>query len=232
MTLLRIVDKAAPPSLFAKVHRRLKLLGNSVSYWKTFWYPFGEPANVVEELALALRPHLGAEGASIVGTEWWIGRMHTTNVLLDFHHDRDLKHYERTGEVRHPKWSSVFFFNQVRGGSLFITNQRLVRHGDDYTLTPEEPTDFATARPAANRFAIFPGDLLHGVLDANDEVPHGRLPGPPGRGRLSLVYNWWEAPPEGVPQWSERRIYRALGDRRLSAPSRSPSPRRSSARSR
>lgn len=214
MSLLRVIDDAAPPPLFSKVRRRLSLLGTSVSYWKTFWYPFGPPTNVVEELALALRPHLGAEGKHIVGTEWWIGRMHTTNVLLDFHHDRDLKLFEQTGELRHPRRSSVFFFNPVRGGSLFVTNQRLVRNGDEYTLSPEEPTDFATVRPASNRFVMFPGDLLHGVLDANDEVPHGKLPGPPGRARLSLVYNWWEAPPTGVRQWSEKRTYRALGIRR------------------
>jgi hypothetical protein len=208
--LVQIVDGAVPRALFLRARRKLQQVGSAATYWKTFWFPWGEPTNVVEELALALRVHLPAPADAIIGAEWWIGRMRATNVPLDFHHDRDLELFEQTGRLRHPRWSSVLFFNRVRGGSLFITDQRLVRRGQGYRLSPGEPEQFATARPDANRFALFPGDRLHGVLDANDEVPHGRLRGPPGRVRLSLVFNWWEAAPRGVRPWAESRSYRAL----------------------
>lgn len=206
--LLRHVDDAAPPAVFRAALRGVRRVGPRASYWKTFWFDLGAPANVIEVLALAVRPQVRARG--VAGCEWWLGRMRTTDVALDFHHDRDLALFERTGRLRFPLVSSVFFLNRVRGGSLFVTDQRLVRSGGALTLTPAEPRSFASCRPAPNRFAQFSGDCLHGVLDANERVPTGRVPGPPARQRLSIVFNWWDRRPEGVREWRETRAYPEL----------------------
>jgi hypothetical protein len=209
--LLTVVDDAVPPPLFRKVRDGVVGVGRAATYWKTFWFPLGEAACLPEALALALRPHVPLE--RVAGVEWWLGRMRTTNVLLDFHHDRDLALFERTGRLAHPAWSSVLFLNRTVGGSLFVTDQKLVRRGDELRLSPAEPRDHATVRPAPNRFVLFPGNLLHGVLDADDRVPTRRLPRREGDERWSVVLNWWTRRPLEVPQWRETRRYRSLATR-------------------
>jgi hypothetical protein len=167
------------------------------------------PETIVDAAAARLLPCL-PEKAKLIGIEWWIGRMRTTHVPLDFHHDRDVRLFEETGRISHPRWSSVFFLNPVRGGSLLVTDQRLARRGRNLVLVPAEARTFATVRPEANRFAVFPGNLCHGVLDALDRVP-GRTLGPVPRSlRLTVVINWWSARPRGLRTWSESRAYRSL----------------------
>ena len=61
---------------------------------------------------------------------------------------------------------------------------------------------------------MFRGNLMHGVLDARGSTPGLRLPGPPGRMRVTLVVNYWERRPSGVPLWSESGVYRLLRARR------------------
>jgi len=102
---------------------------------------------------------------------------------------------------RRPKLSSVFFFNAVRGGQLVVTD-----------ATPgRAPTRLESVKPRRNRYALFAGNLLHGVLDANGETPTRALPGPRGRLRVTLVVNYWDVRPTAVSTWSESRLYRALG---------------------
>lgn len=207
--LVTVVDDAVDARLFERVRTQITAIGDAASYWKTFWFPLkAEPSCIVEELALALRPRVPM--ARPVGVEWWLGRMRTTNVLLDFHHDRDLALYEETGRVAVPTFSSVFFLNRTLGGSLFVTNQRLVQRSGEYALTPREATDHASARPDANRFVRFPGKYLHGVLDADDRVPTKRLPPRAGDERWSVVLNWWARRPLRVREWRETRTYRSL----------------------
>lgn len=210
-SLVRITDAALPIPEFRRALQGLKRVGDDASYWRTFWFPLGDrPANVVEALVPLLRRRLPPAQKRLVGVEWWIGRMRTHDVPLDFHHDRDLKLFEETGELRHPVWSSVLFFTQVKGGSLFVTNQQLVQRRGELVLSPAEPTAFGRAQPKPNRYAVFPGELFHGVLDARDQVPDEPLPEREGELRLSLVVNWWDEPPRGVKSWAASRAYRAL----------------------
>ncbi len=209
--LLTVTDEAVPPAAFSRLHRKLRQIGDGASYWRTFWHPIdAPPANAVEAVIADLRHHLPPSPRRIQGVEWWIGRTFTTDVKLDFHHDRDLRLFEETGRLSHPVWSSVLFFNRVRGGSLFVTNQRLRREGDALVVRPREAQSFGSVRPSPNRFAVFPGFCFHGVLDANDQPPVGRVPGPRGRARLTLVVNWWDRHPRDVKRWSESRAYREL----------------------
>jgi hypothetical protein len=116
---------------------------------------------------------------------------------VEFHFDQDVK--GRT--LRHPRISSVFFFNAVRGGQLAVTDQ-VPGGGDARRLE--------TVTPKRNRYAMFRGNLMHGILDARGCTPGGRLPGPAGRMRITLVVNYWDRQPAGVRPWSESTAYRKL----------------------
>ena len=197
--LVRVIDSALPAALVSRGRRAISALGGErfrESYFTTFWLRRGEePAHVLEELVAALwklaRPRRCA------GAEWWIGRAYTSRLPIEFHFDQDVK----GGARRHPRSSSVFFFNSVRGGQLAVTDQRPGGHA---------ARRLATVKPRRNRYAIFAGDLLHGVLDARGQTPGRPLPGPRGRLRVTLVVNYWERRPTGVPAWRESRAYPSL----------------------
>src|SRR4030067_1045290 len=48
-----------------------------------------------------------------------------------------------------------------------------------------DPFDADLVRPWPNRFVLFRGDATHGVLDANNQIPHRRLPAPAPRRRAA-----------------------------------------------
>jgi hypothetical protein len=201
--LVRVIDGALPEVLVRRARAAIARIGSErlrESYFTTFWLPRGTAAgNAVEEAVLALWRIARPRGCA--GVEWWIGRAHTTRVPVDFHFDEDVKGRRR----RHPQLSSVFFFNPVRGGHLAVT--------DEVPLGPRA-TRLEAVAPRRNRYAVFRGDLLHGVLDARGRTPRRPLPGPRGRLRVTLVVNYWRSRPTGVPLWSESGIYRLLGPRR------------------
>ena len=122
---------------------------------------------------------------------------------MEFHFDEDVKGRRR----RHPRLSSVFFFNSVRGGQLAVTDQ---------VPTSRAAIRLETVAPRRNRYAIFAGNLLHGVLDARGRTPGKRVHGARGRLRLTLVVNYWDRRPTCVPTWTESGVYRGLGGRRQS----------------
>jgi hypothetical protein len=100
----------------------------------------------------------------------------------------------------------VLFLNRVRGGALAVTREPPC---DDNPARAPEKLALDLAAPRPNRFVVFRGDLTHGVLDANNRVPEGRLPGT-GRLRVALILNWWRKRPTGVPTYLESGVYGAL----------------------
>lgn len=196
---MRVIEPALPEALVRRARRAIARLGSErfrESYFTTFWLERGEsPGNAVEEAVLALWKGTGTRCA---GVEWWIGRSYTSRPPIEFHFDHDVK-----GNVRrHPRVSSVFFFNKVRGGQLAVT---------DATPGSGEPTRLEAVKPRRNRYALFAGDLLHGVLDARGRTPGRPLPGPRGRLRVTLVVNYWPKRPTGVRAWAQSGVYRRLG---------------------
>ena len=193
--------------LFRRVLSGVRALGTErlrSTYQTTFWFDFGRPSSVVEEAVLSLRPLLLSH--PIAGVEWWLSRMQTTRVGVDFHQDRDEKLALRSTTQRHPHLSSVLFLNRVRGGALAVTRQSPDRNNPCNVPLPLEADLIA---PRANRVAWFDGSLTHGVLDADNHVPGGKPRGA-GELRLSVVMNWWTRPPIAVPRFSEVGVYAAL----------------------
>lgn len=206
--VVRFVDDALPPELFAELLRKVRRLGDERlrdTYQTTFWFELGTPTNVAERAVVALLPMVPRR-SRVRGAEWWLSRMNTHDVRVDFHQDRDEQLALRTGDLVHPVTSSVLFLNAVRGGLLAVTRELPCE--DNPSLAPRK-LDLDLVAPKPNRFAVFRGDRTHGVLDARNQVPDGRLPGK-GQLRLALIVNWWDVRPTGVPTFAERRVYRAL----------------------
>jgi len=197
---VRVIEAALPLPLVRRAREAIVRLGSErlrQSYFTTFWLPRGSvPAHAVEEAVIALWRLAGARRCD--GAEWWLGRAYTTDIPVEFHFDEDVKGRRR----RHPQLSSVFFFNSVRGGQLAVT---------DRVPTSQAAMRLETVAPRRNRYAIFAGNLLHGVLDARGRTPRKRVHGARGRLRLTLVVNYWDRRPTCVPTWTESGVYRGLG---------------------
>ena len=132
--------------------------------------------------------------------------MRTSDVRVDFHRDRDEALFARTGATVHPACSSVLFLGRCRGGLLAVT---AAPPDEANPACAPAPLEADLVRPWPNRLALFPGDATHGVLDARNTIPTGRLPEPTPL-RLALVMNWWQRRPEGVPAFARSRRYPAL----------------------
>ncbi len=205
--LVTLVDDALEPRLFRRLLRAVEALGERAlarTYQTTFWVPRGGAScSVVEEAVLSLSRRLPLK---VAGWEWWLSRMRTSNVQVDFHRDRDERLALAGGPQRHPLRSSVLFLNRCRGGLLAVTRQ---------APDPRRPAlapsliDFDLVEPKPNRWVHFDGRLTHGVLDAENQIPFRRLPREPAL-RLSIPINWWRSRPTGVPELSASRAYRSL----------------------
>jgi hypothetical protein len=203
--LVQFDDAALPSRLFSRLRDAVEALGEQrlrATYQTTFWFGFeAGPANVVEEAIAVLR-----KPPAVAGAEWWLSRMRTSNVQVDFHRDRDERLALTTGRQVHPTVSSVLFLNHCRGGLLAVTRRE--PNPENPAMAPDV-LDFDLVEPRPNRFAWFDGRLTHGVLDAGNQLPGRRLPREPQL-RLTIAINFWRKRPTGVPRFSERRIYRGL----------------------
>ena len=206
--LVEVVDEALPRALFGRLRRAVRRLGTEGirrTYQTTFWFPFeAEPSAVPEQAVQALLDRFRKHGAR--GVEWWLSRMWTHDVRVDFHRDRDERLALGGGPDRHPRVSSVLFLNRVQGGALAVTAQRPEPANPAMVPLPLE-ADLVGPRP--DRLALFDGRLTHGVLDARNAVPKGRLRRR-GELRLTLVMNGWARRPREVPTFGESGAYRAL----------------------
>lgn len=212
LPLVTLVDHALPEATYATLLAAVRGLGRErlrESYQTTFWWPLdAEPSSLVEAAVPLLRRHIPPERLrGVVGVEWWLSRMRTSNVKVDFHHDRDNAYFDDTGRERCPKLSSVFYLGACRGGLLAVTPE--APNPANPAFAPDH-LDFDFVAPAHNRYTFFDGRLTHGVLDARNELPGRRLP-TERRWRLGIAINWWTRRPRRVPTFADRRVYRRLG---------------------
>ncbi len=208
---LIIQDAVLEARQFRRLEKAVRALGTErlrSTYQTTFWFDLKRaPRCLPEEAALALRERLPSTPRKrIAGVEWWLSRMRTSDVRVDFHQDRDEKLALRTGTLVHPRWSSVFFLNTCRGGLLAVTDALPNEEND--SKAPDR-LDFDLVAPKPNRFAIFDGELTHGVLDDRNQIPTVARKGT-GPLRLAVIFNWWHRRPEEIPEWHETRIYRSF----------------------
>ncbi len=174
-------------------------------YRTTFWYPSGrQPETIFERVIEDLRP-VARPSAKVVGVEWWFSVLNinaTPQWLLACHFDRnDLD--ER--DVRHivfPEWASVLFLNAVPYGELVVTDQVINNVGKP---TPREPDTMRFVHPSPNQYALFPGQLYHGVL--------GRMwrPMQPNSVRVSMAVNWWTEKPKAGYMRDSREAMATFG---------------------
>lgn len=200
-----IVDEALPVPLFRRLQRAVVDLGESglrSTYQTTFWMPLGaQPSCVVEDAVAALWLP-----GRFAGAEWWLSRMRTSNVQVDFHRDRDERLALRGGPDVHPARSSVLFLNRCRGGLLAVTSQP--PNPANPAMAPDR-LELDLVRPEPNRFVHFDGRRTHGVLDARNQLPGARLPRERSL-RLAVIVNFWREQPTDVPLFRESRAYPAL----------------------
>jgi hypothetical protein len=172
-------------------------------YRTTFWYPLDrEPENIFESIASSLRP-LASPSSKVIGVEWWFSVLMTDSApqwLLPCHFDRNDLAEPDWQKIRHPETASVLFLHPVPYGELVITDQVLAEKG----AHPPEPKDMRFLSPKANRYAIFPGHLYHGVI--------GRMwrPMKEQKLRITMAVNWWTEKPKAAYLHDSRECMTAL----------------------
>jgi hypothetical protein len=139
--------------------------------------------------------------------------MRTSRVPIDFHRDHDILRRERGGPMRHPAVSSVLFLNRARGGLLAVTRDR--PQPENPALAPHRHA-FDLVAPRPNRLAHFDGRLTHGVLDAKNRIPGGRLPREPAL-RLAVAVNFWRQRPLAARSFAGSGLYPQLAKQQPAA---------------
>jgi hypothetical protein len=208
-----IVEPALAADEFERLRRRIVSLGaerRRESYQTTFWFDLtSRPSNLVEHAVLALLPHVSAaRRANVIGVEWWLSRMRTSNVKVDFHVDRDNGLFEDTGRTVRPITSSLLYLTASVGGLLAVSAKK---------PNPRRPAcapdtdDFDLVEPRPNRFVYFDAELTHGVLDSHNQLPLRRRP-TQRSWRIGIAINLWHQRPRRVPTFADSTFYRRLAE--------------------
>ncbi len=176
------------------------------TYQTTFFWERGAPPCGVAERAIA-RLFDSLPGASAaIGAEWWLSRMRTSNVKVDFHRDCDEVLFRTTGRVVHPLSTNVLFLNTCRGGALAVSARRPVEQNP--AMAPSV-LDFDLVEPAPNRMASLGGRVTHGVLDSHNQLPF-RWRRRERSLRLALIINVWKRRPIGALDFGPSGHYAKL----------------------
>jgi len=200
MNKINLFTDALPKPLFRRLTRALEAVGTERmedmgSYNTTFWFPLGaDPANIVEEcvsrLCREVRP-----GPGCIGMEWWLGRL-KYGESLPFHTDRDRSLRKQTGQIVHPLWSSILYLNRFPSSPTIVYDQILAPDGESWI--PPKPKAGRALEAVPNHYAVFRGDLRHGVVanggSEKSSKPSGVADKSPAL-RLTLLINYWDRRP-------------------------------------
>jgi hypothetical protein len=200
MENVNLFEDALPTPLFDRLVNAIEAVGNErmenmASYSTTFWFPFGtKPTNIVEECITKLWD-LARPGAQCIGMEWWLGRLKYGEALR-FHTDRDRSLRKQTGQIVHPLWSSIFYLNRFPSSPTIVVDQVLSPDGKSWV--PEKATSSVSLEAIPNHYAVFRGDLRHGVTPneaAQKAAAASSDAGKPAELRLTLLVNDWDRRP-------------------------------------
>ena len=167
-------------------------------YRTTFWYPLERVSDNIFESVICNLKTKANPSEKVIGVEWWFSVVLTNKTpqwLLGCHFDRDnIREKMIFGKVKHPEFSSVLFFNEVPYGELVVTDQTLTEKG----IRPRQPKNMRFIEPKENLYAVFPGQLYHGVI--------GRMWRPISDTvlRISMAVNYWSEKPN-VPYLRDSR---------------------------
>ena len=199
MRKYNLFKDALPKPLFRQLAGAVQAVAtermeNMGSYNTTFWFPLGaKPANIAEEciskLCALVRP-----GPKCIGMEWWLGRL-KYGESLNFHTDRDRSLQKQTGEIVHPLWSSILYLNRFPSTPTIVLDQVLGPDGKSWV--PPEPKSGKALDAVPNEYAVFRGDLRHGVVANGAKKPPGRSRKTKKSPelRLTLLVNYWDRRP-------------------------------------
>lgn len=200
MHKINLFKDALPRPLFRRLVRAVRAVGTERmegmgSYNTTFWLPCdAKPTNIVEEcvsqLCILVQPD-----PRCIGMEWWLGRL-KYGESLPFHTDRDRSLRKQTGQIVYPLWSSILYLNRFPSTPTVVLDQVLGPDGKSWV--PPEAKSGKSLDAVPNHYAVFRGDLRHGV------VANGAGQKPPGLSRktekspelrLTLLVNYWDRRP-------------------------------------
>lgn len=193
--LVSVFDNVLPASIFEALRTAVyqAIFGRSKGlrhYRTTFWHDNTHPpGNIVEACAALLLPTVQPP-RDCIGIEWWLGCL-APGKSLTFHFDRDLVLFDKMHEIVHPLLSSILYFNHFASSPTVILDQVWCDGGG---FEPPLATRRWEVEPVPNRYALFTGNLRHGVTAHRTgwrEKSAGREP------RLSLVINYWHRRPLG-----------------------------------
>jgi hypothetical protein len=165
------------------------------------WIPLGrEPSTLVERVAHALfdlilgdQERQLARGQTLsrpitrcVGAECWF-RVELESTAHAWHFDKDEESFETEGVMLNPMWGSILYTSALGGGTVLLDLVPVIEGGKQ--VGQEGDTDGGTvSAPEPNKYLVFQGNRKHGVLPTE------------GSGiRRTLLFNWWEARPKGLP---------------------------------
>ena len=212
MRKISLFEDALPEPLFRQLAQAVRAVGTEGmegmgSYSTTFWLPRGaRPSNLVEECVVKLSA-LVRPGPKCVGMEWWLGRL-KYGESLPFHTDRDRSLRKQTGQIVHPLWSSILYLNAFPSTPTIVYDQVLSPDGNSWV--PPVPELGQTLHAVPNHYAVFRGDLRHGVV-FNGAGQKPRSTKKATELRLTLLINYWDRRP--MPpncRDYDGSIYRAL----------------------
>ncbi len=193
--------------VFPQTHVEHLLKQDFHFYHTTFWYPIQrEPENIFESIVTSLKA-LAEPSTDVTGVEWWFSVLRTNSTpqwLLPCHFDRNDLSEKDLNKLKYPDRASVLFLNTVPYGELVVTDQVQTEKG----ARPKQPQDMVFIRPTRNLYAVFPGQLYHGVI--------GRMwrPIKATELRITMAVNYWAEQPKAAYLHDSRdclSVYRLSG---------------------
>jgi len=127
--------------------------------------------------------------------EWWLGRL-KYGESLPFHTDRDRSLRKQTGEIVHPLWSSILYLNRFPSSPTIVYDQVLAPDGESWI--PPKPKAGRALEGVPNHYAVFRGDLRHGVVANDGAEKSSKRSGVADKSpalRLTLLINYWDRRP-------------------------------------
>jgi hypothetical protein len=198
MRKIHLFEDALPRPLFRRLVSVVQAVGtermeNMGSYNTTFWVPLSaKPTNVVEECVKKLWA-LVQPGPTCIGMEWWLGRLKYGESLA-FHTDRDRSLRHETGQIVHPLWSSILYLNRFPSSPTIVLDQVLSPDGKSWI--PPEVKSCTSLEAVPNHYAVFRGDLRHGVVpNGADSKDGSKKTHEASDIRLTLLVNYWDRRP-------------------------------------